>query len=147
MSRGRSGRLARASAALALVVCVTACGSGAGASASVSSTVKRYFAALADGDGHAACAQLTSGASAEIVRLAHQAAPQLGVSSCAEAIAKVSKLLNPTQRRELRSVSVVDVHIQGATAHARARAGRRTSRTYALSKRGQRWLLSGGFIP
>ena len=147
MSWGRSGRLAIAPAAIALVVCVTACGSTAGASGSVSSTVKRYFAALAAGDGHVACAQLTSEAGAEIVRLAHQAAPQLGVSSCAEAIAKVSKLLNPAQRRELRSVRVVDVHIHGATANAAAKAGGKTSRTYELSKRGQRWLLSGGFIP
>lgn len=148
MTWGRSGRLALAPAVVTLVICVASCGSGASsASSGVSSTVKAYFAALAAGDGHAACAQLTSGASAQIVRLAHQAGPQLAGTSCAEVMAKVSKLLNPEQRRELRSVRVVDLHIHGATAHAAAKAGGRTSRTYQLSKRGQRWLLSGGFLP
>lgn len=144
MSWGRQGRVALAPAAVTLVVCVAACGSSA--SSSVSSTVKSYFAALAAGDGHAACAQLTSGATAEVARLAHQA-PQFGGTSCADVIAKVSTLLNRAQRRELRSVRVIDVHIQGGTATAAAEAGGRTSRTYQLSKRGQRWLLSGGFLP
>lgn len=100
MSWGRSGRVALAPAAVALVVCVAACGSSAGSS--VSSTVKGYFAALAAGDGHAACAKLTSRAAAEVARLAHEA-PQFGGTSCADVIAKVSKLLHPAQRRKLLS--------------------------------------------
>lgn len=136
--------MALAPAAVALVVCVAACGSSA--SSSVSSTVKGYFDALAAGDGHAACAQLTSRSAAEVARLAHHA-PQFGGTSCADVIAKVSKLLNPTQRHELRSARVIDVRIHGATATAAAKAGGRTSRTYQLSNRGQRWLLSGGFLP
>ena len=131
MSSGRSGRVVLAPAAIALVVCVAACGSSG--SSGISSTVKAYFGALAVGDGHAACAQLTSQAAAEVARLAHRA-PQFGGTNCADVIAKVSKLLSHAERRELRSVRVVDVHIHGATATAAAKAGGRTSRTYDLSK-------------
>jgi hypothetical protein len=145
MTRGRLGRVALGPAAVALVVCLAACGSSA--SGGVSSTIKRYFAALAAGDGHAACAQLTSGATAEVVSLVHRDAPQFHATTCVEAMATVSRLLNPAQRRELRSVTVIDVRIQGNTASAAAKAGGKTSRTYALSKRGQHWLLSGGFVP
>lgn len=123
---------------------MAACGSSA--SSGVSSTVKNYFTALAAANGHEACAQLTSRDAAEVARLAHQA-PQFGGNSCADVIAKVSKLLNPDQRRELRTARVIDVRIHGATATAAAKAGGRTSRTYELAKRGDRWLLSGGFLP
>ena len=107
----------------------------------VSSTVKTYLAALADGDGGRACDQLTGQAQRDLVAGLLEKVPELAALSCPEAVQKIGALIGPDEKAMLTDAKI-RVTLDGDRAKAIPAGG---TDTVDLVKTGSGWLISGGF--
>jgi hypothetical protein len=104
-----------------VAVAVPACGSAD--EAAIASTVERFYSAASEGDGEAACRQLTPAARAPVSGL-----------DCESSINQLGQLGGGTAERRLASVEVSDVRVRGDNATARARIPTQTPMTLQLEK-------------
>ena len=105
MSAGPWSRL-WAFAALGLAAAATGC--GVSDERRVKSTVERFYRAAAQGDGRAACGQLSGGTG------------RPGSTQCEVSIEQLGELGGPEAKRRLASVDVIDTKVDGNTATTRA---------------------------
>lgn len=116
---------------LVLLVLLAGCGGGGQSeSGKVTSVVRRYFAALAENNGSAACSLLSDTAKSRLRRN----------MSCPQLVAAANALLNSAARAAYRSVSVGPPSISGAGARVRADIGGR-SQTVVLTKVSGAWRI------
>lgn len=127
---------------LVVSLLLTGCGGG-GDQAAVKQTVTTYLTALADGNGARACSQLTDTEALAVVSSISQQLPELNVSSCADAMTKVSRSLGGDGAAKLRAAKVTNVKVAGSSASATVAGGSTTAR---LTKVGGHWYISGGLF-
>lgn len=108
----------------------------------VRATVETYLSALADGNGHKACKQLTGEGKRELVDFALSQLPELGTIDCVKIVEQIHGILGADEADVLRNAKVTDVSIQGDAASATIK-GATTSPS--LKKSGGRWLINSGF--
>ena len=114
MVRPRRRRLLTTSlAVLALAVAGAGCGDDKTAEDEVKEVVTGFFDDVADGDGSAGCAKLTSGA---VDQLSQAAFLLQAPGSCREAIESVSRQLSDDDKKALRSAEVNGATVTGTTA-------------------------------
>lgn len=108
-------------AAGALLGALSGCG-GASDKEQVRGTLKAYFDAVVNGDGHGACARLSRSGQRDLI---HSVAAS---RTCAQAVTQYRAGLTPAQRAQLRAVRVERVMVDGdrATAYIRGVPGVRS---------------------
>jgi hypothetical protein len=117
--------------AAAMCSAVAGCG-GSNSKSEVTSTVKTFLTAFADGNGVKACAQLTA-------QEASTAAKSTG--SCSSAVHALSSDAGGSGAAKLRNAKITSVKITGKNAVATI-AGATTQAD--LTEIGGRWYISGG---
>jgi hypothetical protein len=142
----------RVAALLAVAIAFAGCGSGKSGnaqggeseSAQVVSVTRRYFAALANGNGSEACSLLTGEAKrrlllggAALSLLTHRGNPL----TCPDEIKLVHELLGSDEIAEFSNARVMVVSLSGNTATARATVGSRTT-DVPLTKTAAGWLIN-----
>jgi hypothetical protein len=127
-------------AAGATAAFVAGCGGGSDLGPSISAIKKSettYLTAVANGNGAAACNQLTGDQAAAVL----QAGVSAGASSCPTAIKAFSHSLNASAKHALLSATIVNVQVDPPNGSAQLKG---SSRTYMFRKAGGKWLISGG---
>ncbi len=130
--------------ALVTAVAIAGCGSSASSgsdSQQITATIKGYLSALGHGDGQGTCGKLTSAAAAQVLQAAQSRAPQLGATSCADAIDKINKYLPKGTQTKLDQAKVENIKVTGTTATAHLVGGTAAAQ---LTKVNGHWLISGG---
>lgn len=97
-------------------------GCGASDEEKAAEPVKTYLAALADGDGDKACAQLAGEMQREFVHDAQEA--DAGLVSCAEAVTLGAGVIGPDEEDALREADL-SVKVQGDEATVEVKGGDR----------------------
>ena len=119
-----------------LIATLSGCGGGASDNSKITSTIKSYLTAVANGNGQAACAELTPAAAQQV----RQDATSLGATGCADAINRVSASIGAAKQALLKA-KITSITITGSTATAQLQGGTRAPK---LQKVGGRWLIAGG---
>jgi hypothetical protein len=122
---------------VALALFAPAATAATSAKRAVVHVVKAYQQALLDGNGKRACAELTSGGRAKLVR----AVPNPS-HSCAKSADELASMITPDTRRSIEQaqqhLTTKDVHVNGKRASAKLLSGRKL----LLAKAGGKWLIS-----
>ena len=123
---------------LAGVLLCAASGCG-GEEGEVTDVMNRHMDAIADGDGKAACRDLTAEAKRLVVVSVRATAPGTGIRSCEEAYERISANLDPAVRDRVRNEGHdVELHGDGtATVDSEATTGETQ-----LRKDGDRWVIT-----
>jgi hypothetical protein len=122
---------------VAVIALAAGCGGASSDTSQISSTLTTYLSALADGNGRAACDQLTGAQARAVVETAASA----GATSCVDAIDELSRNLGGDEKRTLRDAKVVNIHVNRDRATADALGATQITQ---LVKSGGHWLISGG---
>ena len=107
-----------------LGIAMGACGAS-GDEAAVKDVMERHVAAIAEGDGEAACRDLTARARRLVVISFDAAAPEVGATTCAEALGAIARSLDGAARNRLRDADdTIEIRADGtAVADSAATTG------------------------
>lgn len=104
-------------------------------------TVEAYFSALADGDGPAACDELTTNARTELVQLGAEAG--VGTIDCEEIADDLSSLIGESDANTLRNAEITEIEINGDEATATVEGA---TAEPTLVKSGADWQIDSGLL-
>jgi hypothetical protein len=107
----------------------------------VTTSLKTYLTAVAAGDGQRACSQLTGDEARTLLDYVASELPEASLTSCTDAIAKLSGSLGGDGQQSLLDAKVINVRVVGASATADLQGGTMTAQ---LTRDGGLWLISGG---
>lgn len=107
-------------------------------------TLRSYLHALAEGDGAAACRQLTGDEARKALTYVVVQLPELGATSCTDALTKLSGSLGGNEIATLRDAKVDQVTVRSGSATAHVAGATRDAR---LTKTAGHWFISGGLFP
>jgi hypothetical protein len=126
-------------AAVIVALIITGCGDS-GDEQKVADTVQTYLSALAEGDGAEACNQLTGEEAGRVFEEEATMLPELGASSCADALSKLGETLGGEGKQTLERAETTNVKVDGDSATAELVGG---TKTVHLRKVDGRWFISG----
>src|SRR3954469_18674896 len=131
-------------AAVLVVLAALAGGCGGGNSdGNPGKVVHAYFEAVASGDGDAACAQLTGDARRSVVDYIAQQLPEVGATTCTQAMQAIADNLGGDEASTLKKAKVTDTKIDGDTATVSIEGATRDA---TLRRTDGTWYIDGGLF-
>jgi hypothetical protein len=102
---------------------LSACGDDGSPEQEATKSVRDWTAALAEGNGTAACERMTDAGGSELARSAKAFAKTVPAGDCATNVKRFTRKLSPQVRRQTLDADVDDVKVDGSVATVRMANG------------------------
>ena len=133
----------RAVPVLAIGLLLAGCGGGGSADGEITKAVRGWTAALADGNGRAACARMTTAAHVELASFAKASTGITPTTACAANATRFTRKLSSNAQRQMRDADVAEIRVDGAAATVHMEDG--GPNELVLRREGGEWRVDQAF--